>query len=188
MGAKLNAQSVFNQRPIVINKISNNSGTTYEKYCHQHNIHCARTAFIIIFIFSESYFGQFHFFNSFGTFFNEWCNQFFSAPAQSKYSPASRASSHSYTQLLGFQINPLSINSLHSHLHLSLFQRCLLLQILAQNLRSHLYVSCYSMCLVSLDIRLNTLTFKFFTTSGTQIFSYVQLILYIYHYIYLFQY
>ena len=91
----------------------------------------------------------------------------------SKYSLKSHFLSHSHSQLLGFQINPLSINSLHSHLHLSLFQRCLLLQILAQNLRSHLHVSCYSMCLVSLDIRLNTLTFKFFTTSGTQIFSYV---------------
>ena len=36
--------------------------------------------------------------------------------------------SHSQSQLLGFQINalsqlPLLINSLHSHLHLSLFQR-----------------------------------------------------------------
>ena len=37
--------------------------------------------------------------------------------------------SHSHSQFLGFQINllsqiPLSINTLHSHLHLSLFQRC----------------------------------------------------------------
>ena len=37
--------------------------------------------------------------------------------------------SHSHSQLLGFQINslsyiPLSINSLHSHLHLFLFQLC----------------------------------------------------------------
>ena len=68
---------------------------------------------------------------------------------------------------------------MNSHLHLSLFQRCLLLQILAQNLHSHLHVSCHSMCLLSLvlDFRLNTLTFKFFTTSGTQIFAYGWLIL-----------
>ena len=38
--------------------------------------------------------------------------------------------SHSHSQLLEFQTNPLlhvplPINSLHSHLHLSLFQRCL---------------------------------------------------------------
>ena len=47
--------------------------------------------------------------------------------------------SHSHSQLLGFQINTsshllLPINSLHSHLHLSLIQRCLLLQPLASNL------------------------------------------------------
>ena len=41
----------------------------------------------------------------------------------SKYSPTSHDLSHSHSQLLGFQINPLShpplsINSLHSHLHL----------------------------------------------------------------------
>ena len=95
----------------------------------------------------------------------------------SKYSPTLHALSHSHSQLPGFQKNPLShiplsINSLHSNLYLSLFQRCLLLKTLAPNLHSHLHVSCHSMCLVSLviDIRLNTLTFKFFTTSGTQIF------------------
>ena len=40
----------------------------------------------------------------------------------------------------------------------------LLLQTLASNLHLHLHVSCHFMCLVSLvlDIRLNTLTFKFF--------------------------
>ena len=42
-----------------------------------------------------------------------------------------------------------------------------------------LQVSCHFMCLVSLvlDIRLNTLTFKSFTVSGTQIFAYGSLIL-----------
>ena len=90
-----------------------------------------------------------------------------------------QALSHSHSKLLGFQINPLShtplsINSLHSHLHLFLFQRCLLLQTLSPNLHSNLQVSCHSIYLVSLvlDIRLNTLTFKFFTISGTQIFAY----------------
>ena len=84
--------------------------------------------------------------------------------------------SHSHSQLLGFQINPLShsplsTNSLHSHLHLSLFHRCLLLQIILSNLHIHLQVSCHFMCLVSLVnvSKLNTLTFKSFTVSGTQI-------------------
>ena len=97
----------------------------------------------------------------------------------SKYSPTSHALSHSHSQLLGFQINPLLhtpllINSLHSHLHLFLLQRCLLLQILAPNLNSHSHVSCHYINVVSLvlDIRLNTLTFTFFAISGTQIFAY----------------
>ena len=46
--------------------------------------------------------------------------------------------SHPHSHILGFQINPVShllfsINSLHSHLHFSLFQHCLLLQTLASN-------------------------------------------------------
>ena len=43
----------------------------------------------------------------------------------------------------------------------------------------HLQVSCNFIDLVSLvlDTRLNTLTFKFFTISGTQIFAYGSLIL-----------
>ena len=53
--------------------------------------------------------------------------------------------SHSHTQLLGFQINPLSqvplsINCLHSHLHLSSIHLCLLLQTLASSLHLHLQV------------------------------------------------
>ena len=86
--------------------------------------------------------------------------------------------SHSRSQLLGFQINPLSytslsINSQHSHLHLSSFQRCLSLQTLLLNLHLFLHVSCHCMCLVSLvaDTRLNTLTFKFFATSGRHNFA-----------------
>ena len=74
--------------------------------------------------------------------------------------------SHSHTRLLEFQINlssiiPLSINYLHSLLHLSFFQHCLLLQTLVSNL----------------DIRLNTLIFMFLTTSGTHNFAYESLIL-----------
>ena len=73
----------------------------------------------------------------------------------SKYSPTSHDLSHSHSQLLGFQINPLlhtplSINYLHSQLHLSSFQRCLLLQTLLSSLHLHLHISCHSMCLVSL--------------------------------------
>ena len=100
------------------------------------------------------------------------------------YSLTSHDLSHSHSQLQGFQIDPLShsplsINSLHSHLHLSSFQRCLLLQTLASNLHLHLHVSCHFMCLFSLvlDIILNSLTFKFSTTSGTHIFVCGSLIL-----------
>ena len=65
--------------------------------------------------------------------------------SKSKYSPTSHDLSHLHSQLLGFQVNPLShtslsINSLHSHLHLSLFQRCLLLQTLTSSLHLHLHV------------------------------------------------
>ena len=69
---------------------------------------------------------------------------------------------------------PLSINTLHSHLHLFLFQRCFLLQTFSPNLHSHLHGSCHSINLVSLALgtNLNTLTFQFFTTSGTQVFAY----------------
>ena len=81
---------------------------------------------------------------------------------------------HSHSQLLGFQIDslsntPLSISSLYLHLHLSSFQRFLLLQTLVTNLHLHLHVSFHSICMVSLvlDIRLNTFTFEFLTTSGT---------------------
>ena len=60
----------------------------------------------------------------------------------------------SQAQSPGFQTNPilrlvLSINSpLHSHLHLSSFHLCLLLQTLGTSLNLHLQVSCHSMCLV----------------------------------------
>ena len=93
--------------------------------------------------------------------------------SQSKYSLKSQFLSHSHSQLLGFQINPLlhiplSINSLHLHLHLFLFHCYLLLQTIASNLYLHLRFSCHSINLVSLvfDIRLNTLTSKSFITSG----------------------
>ena len=70
-------------------------------------------------------------------------------------------------------------NSLHSNLHLSFFQRCLLLQTLASNLHLNLHISCHAMCLVllALEIRLNTLTFKFLTISRTQNCTYALLIL-----------
>ena len=80
--------------------------------------------------------------------------------------------SHSHSQALEFQINPLSqillpTNSLHSHLHLSLLNICQLLQTPALNLHMHLQVSCHTIYLVSLviDIKLNTFTFRFLMTS-----------------------
>ena len=70
------------------------------------------------------------------------------------------------------------MNYLHSHLHLFSFILCLLLKTLASSLHLHLHVSHHFTCLVSLvlDIRINTLTIKIFTTLGTQIFAYGLLI------------
>ena len=103
---------------------------------------------------------------------------------QSKYLPISQDLSHSHSQLLRFQINPLShtplsTNSLHLHLHLPSVQRCLLLQTLRSNLHLHLQVLCHSICLVSfvLDIRLKTLTFTFLIVLGTHNFAQRSLIL-----------
>ena len=61
---------------------------------------------------------------------------------------------------------------MHSHLHLSSFQHCLLLQTLASNLHLHLHVSCHSVCLVSL-----VLDIRFLITSGTHLFAYGSLLL-----------
>ena len=44
---------VFNQRPIVINKINSFFSKHCTNYCHQYNIHSTRTIFVIIFIFKE---------------------------------------------------------------------------------------------------------------------------------------
>ena len=68
----------------------------------------------------------------------------------------------------------LSINSLHSHLHLSSFHLCLLSQTLASNLHLHLHVLYHSICLVSLvlDIRLNALTFMLTFMLGTHNLAY----------------
>ena len=50
---KFNARNiVFNQTPIIINKINSNSSKNCKKYYNQYNIHCMRIIFIIaIFIF-----------------------------------------------------------------------------------------------------------------------------------------
>ena len=54
-----------------------------------------------------------------------------------------------------------------------------MLQIIPFNLHMHLHDLCHFIDLVSLvlDIKLNALTFNFFTISGTQIFAYESLIL-----------
>ena len=93
--------------------------------------------------------------------------------------------SHSQLQLLGFQINPLShiplsINSLHSHLHLSSFHLCLLLQTLeSKSTPEFTSFMSFSMCFVLLanEIKLNTLTFMSLTTSGTHNLAYGSLTL-----------
>ena len=66
---------------------------------------------------------------------------------------------------------PLSINYLHSHVNLSLFHLCLLLQILAFNLHLYAQFLCHPIYLLSLvlDIRLNTLIFIPLATSGRHI-------------------
>ena len=71
------------------------------------------------------------------------------------------------------------LGSLHSHLNLSLFHCCLLLETLASSLELHLQVFYHFMFDVSLvfGIRLNNLTFMFLTTSGTLNFEYGSLIL-----------
>ena len=104
---------------------------------------------------------------------------------ESKCSPIPLDLSHSQSQLLGFQLNPLSHtllsikSSLHSHLHLSSLHICLLLQTLEVNLHAHLQVSCQIICLASLIlyIRLNTLTFMLLTMSGIHNLVYGSLIL-----------
>ena len=42
---------IFNQRPIVINKINSNIGKNCKNYYHEYNIYFARTTFISIFVF-----------------------------------------------------------------------------------------------------------------------------------------
>ena len=142
---KFNARNIiFNQRPILINKISSNPGKNCKNYYHQYNIHCTRTTFITIFIFSKTFLANFTSSIVLGHSSTNLSTNFFLHLQflQSKYSSISHALSHSHSQLLGFQINPLShtplsINSLHSHLYLILFQRCLLLQTFSPNLHSH---------------------------------------------------
>ena len=74
----------------------------------------------------------------------------------------------------------------HKHMHThtythrhTLFQRSLSLQTLLSNLHLHLHVPCHSVYLVSLvlDIKLNTLMFIFYITSGIHNFSNGSLIL-----------
>ena len=100
--------------------------------------------------------------------------------------------SHSKPQLLQFQINPLSHTHTnththahtrththtHTHIHI-LFQRSLSLQTLVSNLHLHLHVPFHSVYLVSLvlHIKLNTLMFMFYITTGTHNFSNGSLIL-----------
>ena len=54
---KFNARNIiFNQRPIVINKINGNSIKNCKNYYHQYNIYFAGILFIIIFIFERMQF------------------------------------------------------------------------------------------------------------------------------------
>ena len=77
---------------------------------------------------------------------------------------------HSQSQILGFQIYPLSHtplsikSSLHSHLHLSLFQICLLLQKAEVNLHTHLQVSCHIMFRVSFTLYIKLIQIDIWAT------------------------
>ena len=111
----------------------------------QHNVQCARTAFIFVLI-STSYF---YFINIF--ILQSVYQLIFSCTYNFRNLDILQHHMiyHSHSQLLGFQINPSShipllINSLHSHLHLSSFQRFLLLQTLfALTCFMPFYVSCF---------------------------------------------
>ena len=104
---------------------------------------------------SKSYSKSFHFHQCFHYIF-QLIDQSFFLHLQflwSKYSPTSHDLSHSQLHLLGFQINLLShiflsTNPLYSHLHLSSFHFCLLLQTLEFDLHLHLQVLCHSKCFV----------------------------------------
>ena len=83
---------------------------------------------------------------------------------------------YSHLQLLGLQTNLLShfLLTKHSHLHLSLFHLCLLLQIIGFNLHTHLQLSCHFICSVLFfhDIRSNTFALTFLITFGTHTLEY----------------
>ena len=133
---------------MIINKINHNSNAYCKNYRKYHNVNCIRTALFLwsfstgfvssIFSVHSSTIGSINFFLYLHF---EW----------SKYSPISQDLSHSHSQTLGLKKyplshTPLSINFLHPHLHLSLFQRCFLLQIIGFNLHMHLQDSCHFMC------------------------------------------
>ena len=88
---------------------------------------------------------------------------------------------YSHLQLLGFQTKLLShfLSIKHSHLHLSLFHFCLLLQIIGSNLHTHLQLSFHFICFVLFfhDIKSNTFAVIFLTTFGTHTLEYGLLIL-----------
>ena len=53
VSTKFNARNIiFNQRPVVINKINSNSGKICKNYYHKYNIHCAGTIYLFSFSFS----------------------------------------------------------------------------------------------------------------------------------------
>ena len=54
----------------MINKINSNPKKNCKNYCHEYNVHFARTTYIVTIVIFYSYVGQFDFSNSFSTFVN----------------------------------------------------------------------------------------------------------------------
>ena len=120
----------------IVKVIENNTVQSLQEYLHSFSYLFSCSPKVIFAIITSSIFSVHSSTNLLTIFFLDV--QFY----QSKYSPTLHDLLHSHSQLLGFQMNPLSqlpfsINSLYSHLHLSSFQRCLLLQKLASNLHLH---------------------------------------------------
>ena len=119
------------------------------KIIENNTVQCARTAFIfmLIFIFAKVILASFACSIFLVHSSINWSTNFLLHLqfSKSKYSPISHDLSHSLSQLLGSQIDllsqiPLAINSLHSYLHLFLFQLSLFYE------HSHLVCICIYTC------------------------------------------
>ena len=138
----------------IVKVIENNTVQSVQEYLHLFSYLFSCSPKVIFVILTSSIFSLYSSTNLSTNFFLHV--QFY----QPKYFPTLHDLLHSHSQLLVFQMNPLSqltfsINSLHSHLHLSSFQRCLLLQKLASNLHLHYKVHAIVYILLHLSLILD---------------------------------